>query len=59
MNKSSLEKAQQKYEEKRIVKPISFNSEKDELLLLKINEITKKTGLSFSVWVKQKIQEFE
>lgn len=41
---------QQKYEEKRIVKRISFNSEKESDLIEFCNKV------DFSKWVKEKIK---
>ena len=45
------------YESKRVSKPISFNTQKEADLLIKIEEIKAKTGLSFSEWVKKKIED--
>lgn len=46
----SIKKAQEKYALKRVVKTVSFNSEK-ELDLIKFSE-----NLDFSNWVKSKIR---
>lgn len=46
----SIKKAQEKYALKRVVKTVSFNSEK-ELDLIKFSE-----DLDFSNWVKSKIR---
>ena len=47
----ALKKAQAKYENKRVLKPISFNAETEKELLEFANSV------DFSSWVKQKISE--
>ena len=44
-------KANKKYESKRVIKPISFNTETEKELLEFANSV------DFSNWVKQKIKE--
>lgn len=51
MASTALDKARQKYDEKRQIKKVSFNSETEKDLL----EFA--TSINFSEWVKQKIKE--
>lgn len=46
----ALQKAQAKYENKRVLKPISFNAETEKELLEFANSV------DFSNWVKDKIK---
>lgn len=48
--KNSLQKARQKYDQKRITKSVSFNSETEQELLIFTENI------DFSNWVKAKIK---
>ncbi|WP_198078050.1 hypothetical protein [Acinetobacter calcoaceticus] len=48
---TSAHKAKIKYENKRVIKPISFNIETEKELLEFANSV------DFSNWVKQKIKE--
>lgn len=57
MTDNAQQKAHTKYEAKRVLKNISFNTEKDAHLLNKIDEIQASTGLSFSEWVKKQIEQ--
>ena len=57
METKARKKALADYESKRVLKPISFNTQKEAGLLVKIEKIQAKTGLSFSEWVKKKIEE--
>lgn len=49
--KSPTQKTKTKYESKRVIKPISFNTETEKELLEFANSV------DFSNWVKQKIKE--
>lgn len=57
METKARKKALADYESKRTAKRVSFNNESEAALLSKIEEIQAKTGLSFSEWVKKKIEE--
>ena len=58
MTDTAQQKARKGYEEKRVTKRVSFNTETEAELLDKINLIQTETNLSFSEWVKAKIQEY-
>lgn len=45
--------AKARYEKKRVIKPVSFNIDKDADLLATVEKIE-----DFSAWVKQKLKEF-
>lgn len=51
MASTALDKARQKYDDKRQIKKVSFNPEKEKELL----EFA--SSVNFSEWVKQKIKE--
>ena len=51
MASTALDKARQKYDEKRQIKKVSFNPDTEKNLLDFANSV------NFSEWVKQKIKE--